>query len=74
MGVALALRRGITDAAMRTGAYHVPRAMAMAEDAGLDAQGIGGGYTMDDWLRHHARETLSWIKYWAQKYLHLPID
>ena len=66
--------RGISDAAMLTSAYHVPRAMAMAEDAGLDAQGIGSGYTMDDWLRHHARETLSWIKYWAQKYLHLPID
>ena len=65
--------RGIGDAAMLTSAYHVPRAMAMAEDAGLAAQGIGCEYTMDDWLRHHARETLSWIKYWAQKYLHLPI-
>ena len=65
--------RGIDDAAMLTSAYHVPRAMAMAEDAGLDPQGIGCAYTTDDWLRHHARETLSWIKYWAQKYLHLPI-
>ena len=65
--------RGITGALMLTSAYHVPRAMAMAEDAGLEAHGLGCEYTTEHWLRHHARETLSWIKYWGQKLLPLPI-
>ena len=65
--------RGITGALMLTSAYHVPRAMAMAEDAGLEAHGLGCEDTTEHWLRHHARETLSWIKYWGQKLLPLPI-
>lgn len=66
--------RGIGSALMLTSAYHVPRAMAMAEDAGLEAHGLGCEYTMEHWLRHHARETLSWIKYWGQTLLNLPVD
>ena len=66
-------QRGMDSALMVTSAYHVPRTMAMAEDAGIEAHALGCEYTTEHWLRHHARETLSWIKYWAQKYLHLPI-
>lgn len=53
-----------------TSDYHLPRAIAMAEDEGFTASGVasqtlGGWY----WIKNHAREALSWVKYWAEKYL-----
>lgn len=59
-----------------TSDYHVPRAMAIAEDAGLNACGIGAPTKlgMRYWLKNHGREGLAWIKYWGQKYLHLPLE
>lgn len=52
-----------------TSDYHLPRAIAMAEDAGLTASGIGsktlGGY---HWIKNHSREALTWVKYWMEKY------
>lgn len=55
-----------------TSDYHLPRAIAMAEDEGFTASGVasrtlGGWY----WLKNHGREALSWVKYWAEKYLGL---
>jgi hypothetical protein len=26
------------------------------------------------WVKNHGREGLAWIKYWMQKYLHLPLE
>lgn len=59
-----------------TSDYHLPRAMAMAEDAGLEASGMGSPTKlgMRYWVKNHGREALAWIKYWMQKYLHLPLE
>lgn len=57
-----------------TSDYHLPRAMALAADEGLSAEGLGSPTRPEYWLKNHARETLSWLKYWGQKYLQLPLD
>ena len=59
-----------------TSDYHLPRAMGIAEDAGLDASGLGSPTKLGlrFWLKNHGREGLAWIKYWMQKYLHLPLE
>ena len=59
-----------------TSDYHLPRAMAIAEDAGLDVSGLGAPTKLGlrFWLKNHGREGLAWIKYWMQKYLHLPLE
>ena len=51
--------------------YHVPRSMALAEDLGLEAIGIGSPCLPEYWLKNHSRESLAWCKYWLNKYLHL---
>lgn len=57
-----------------TSDYHLPRAMALAEDEGLAATGIGARTLPQYWLKNYGREGLSWIKYWMQKYLRLPLE
>ena len=54
-----------------TSDYHVPRAMAIAEDLGLNASGIGSPCLSEFWIKNHSRESLAWVKYWLKKYLHL---
>ena len=54
-----------------TSDYHVPRALAMAKDEGLDGIGLGSPCLPDYWLKNHAREGLAWFKYWAEKYFHI---
>ena len=51
--------------------YHVPRAMALAEDLGLNADGVGSPCLQEFWLKNHSREALAWVKYWLKKFLHL---
>ena len=58
-----------------TSDYHLARAMALAEDEGLRATGVGSP-TRDEFLfkaKNYGREALAWVKYWAQKYLRLPL-
>ena len=57
-----------------TSDYHVPRSLAIAGDLGYAATGLGSPCLPDYWIKNHARETLAWCKYWAVKYLHLPLD
>ena len=55
-----------------TSDYHLPRAMAIARDAGVQAvQGVGSPCRpeINFWLKNHCREALAWGKYWAEKYL-----
>jgi len=57
-----------------TSDYHVPRSIALAEDLGLQAVGLGSPCKPEYWLKNHFREALSWVKYWGVKYLHLPLE
>ncbi len=59
-----------------TSDYHLPRAMALAEDTGLTATGIPAPTKqgLRFWVKNHGREALAWIKYWGQKYLSLPLE
>ena len=61
----------IRKAVVVTSDYHVPRSMALAEDLGLHADGIGSPCLQEYWLKNHSREALAWVKYWLKKYLHL---
>lgn len=58
-----------------TSDYHVHRALAIAADAGITAQGAGAPCRSElpFWLKNHCREALAWVKYWAVKYLKLPL-
>ena len=74
--MALLADRNVTKVLIVTSDYHLPRAMAIAEDDGLTAYGIGAPTKlgMRFWLKNHGREALAWCKYWAVKYLHLPLE
>ncbi len=54
-----------------TSDYHLPRALALARDLGLDADGIGSPCRPEIgfWIKNHTREVLAWGKYLAQKLL-----
>ncbi len=74
--MALLADRNVTKVLIVTSDYHLPRALAIAEDDGLTAYGIGAPTKlgMRFWLKNHGREALAWCKYWAVKYLHLPLE
>lgn len=57
-----------------TSDYHLPRSMAIAQDLGFDACGLGSPCKPEYWLKNHLREALAWCKYWGKKYLHLPLE
>lgn len=64
--------RQITRPLIVTSDYHLPRAMAIARDAGFaQVQGAGSPCRpeINFWLKNHCREALAWGKYWAEKYL-----
>ena len=58
-----------------TSDYHLPRALAIAGDVGLVAQGAGSlcRNEVPFWLQNHMREALAWVKYWGIKHLGLPL-
>lgn len=47
--------------------YHVPRAVRLARDMGVEAYGMGSPIKQEFWLKNHARETLAWGKYFLAK-------
>ena len=67
---------GVDHVLIVTSDYHLPRSMAIAEDAGLCASGLGSPTKqgLNFWVKNHGREALAWIKYLMQKYLHLPLE
>jgi uncharacterized SAM-binding protein YcdF (DUF218 family) len=57
-----------------TSDYHVPRALALAEDEGFTACGIASPTLGGWWLvKNHSREAVAWIKYWVEKLFHIEI-
>ena len=58
-----------------TSDYHLPRAMAIMEDVGMEPRGVGSLCKpgLKFWLKNHMREALAWVKYWGIKYLGLPL-
>lgn len=58
-----------------TSDYHLPRALAIARDYGLEPQGVGSPARseINFWLKNHMREALAWVKYWGIKYLGLSL-
>ena len=50
-----------------TSDYHLPRALAIAADAGLKASGLGAPTLPEWWIKNHFREVLAWGKYLLQK-------
>lgn len=66
---------GCTNPMIITSDYHLPRALSIARDEGIIAQGAGSlcRPEWNFWLKNHMREALSWVKYWGIKYLGLPL-
>ena len=54
-----------------TSDYHVPRSLAIARDAGMEAIGLGSPCKPEYWIKNHFRETLAWVKYLGGKILHI---
>lgn len=61
--------RGLRTAAVCTSGYHLPRALRLARDIGLDATGIAAASPRraDVWLKNRLRETCSWALYGWRK-------
>ena len=57
-----------------TSDYHLPRALALAEDEGFTASGVPSP-TLGGWntIRNYGRETIAWMKYLAEKTLGIEI-
>lgn len=69
------LGESVTNILIITSDYHLPRAMDIAKDLGLNASGIGSPILPEYWIKNHARETLAWGKYYVNKFLpFVPID
>lgn len=67
--------RAIRKVLVVTSDFHLPRSIALAEDAGFEASGLGsrtltGWY----WIKNHCREALAWCKYWVEKYTPFILD
>ena len=65
------LPQDVTNVTVVTSDYHLPRALAIARDLGLSADGIGSPCRPEigHWLKNHSRELLAWGKYWMEKLL-----
>ncbi len=50
-----------------TSDYHLPRALAVARDAGLNVCGLGAPTLPEWWIKNHFREVLAWGKYFLTR-------
>ena len=46
-----------------TSDYHLPRALAMIREIGMEAEGVGSPCKKEYWFKNHSREVLAWGKY-----------
>lgn len=67
------LPEGTKTVVVVTSDYHLPRAMQIARDAGLEPQGLASPIKPEYWLKNHAREALAWGKYFLGKLLPIGI-
>lgn len=63
------LPKGTKKISLVTSDYHLPRAIAVAKDLHIDADGFPSPTKPEFWLKNHARETLAWGKYFLNKIL-----
>ena len=63
------LPEGAARVTVVTSDFHLPRALALARDLGLDADGIGSPCRPEIgfWVKNHTREVLAWGKYLVEK-------
>lgn len=54
-----------------TSDYHLPRAVQIMKDMGIEAQGVGSPCKPGAvyFLKNHMREALAWVKYWGLRLL-----
>lgn len=52
-----------------TSDYHLPRAMAIARDLGVEPLGSPSPTKQEYWIKNHFRETLAWGKYLVKKHV-----
>ena len=58
--------RGLSKALVVTSDYHVPRALVLCRQAGIQATGKGSPSKPEYFIKNHFREGLSWIKLAAE--------
>ncbi len=68
-GAVQMLPSNVKDVLIITSDYHLPRAMSIAKDLGLNPSGVGSPILPEFWLKNHAREALAWGKYFVNKFL-----
>lgn len=61
------LPEGVSHITVVTSDYHLPRALQLARDLGLNADGIGSPCKPEYWVKNHFREVLAWGKYLAER-------
>ena len=61
--------RELSHAVVVTSDYHVARSLALCDQVGIEASGAGSASKPEYWLKNHARETLSWVKFIVESVL-----
>lgn len=64
-----ALPQGTLDVMIVTSDYHLPRALQVARDQGLNPSGAGSPIKPEYWFKNHFRETLAWGKYILSRFI-----
>ena len=59
---------GLSHALVVTSDYHVPRALALCRQVGIEASGKGSPSKPEYFLKNHLREGLSWIKFFVESF------
>ena len=62
--------RGLSKALVVTSDYHVPRALVLCRQAGIEATGKGSPSKPEYFIKNHFREGLSWIKLALETVMH----